>query len=951
MNSLGGGQMGRISLFFLLMICISYALVDPPLMEVHEHNIDIAPQEVFNENVLNRSERTPTLNDASQFFYIEILTLTPSINNTVSGHSDLHPQLIWLVAEKHNKTIRKEYPNGDCPDTVITRKYKPLEIIDIYADYSVNGLLKKVGDNYTYVIENQTEPLLVFNSTDFINPQEVPFKKESCFWCWLTDPILDFFLGGFFEIEKYEVALERASPYANGTINFTHRNITIVRPHLNVTIVGKFRVNYTEDRREYEKVNDSCKRVDTDPKEGFYMLIGSDSKSYEVQNDYMTLIPYSPGSFNTSANTTEDVIYSFSLLSNSNLYKFYPKMDGEYANATYLYSFEVVNDTFGTRFIVAEPVNASNFTPQENITTYAGLYVPVLQETGNHLRSPTEINNLSYNYSRVYEMRNIFYNLSNGPHLAELEFFTWYGNYSVNSSIFVRTKTNLVLSAIETQEGEVTATCYLSGREMPISGENIELKMGNQTKYAKTDSNGICTAIFLVDKSMGTINADYLGSSTQTSAHAVATYSSRKSSGLGSSLIFGSFGLFLLLGLFFAMSFLNITNIAMGFLGGGAAAKSMGGAFPGGSKGKKDKKGKDKPGDKKKGKKKKKKPKKKGFFKDKKGHILFVGGPPLEEEDEKNDFKKKKNFDDEERKKREEERKKKIKREESENDLKRLKYKDEKDKLIEAKQTSDEELLRRLKTRKRHKNYSSKLNKEIRLPQEEIILKKVEIASKNLKDKSILKEYKDNMPKIKLFISQDVYVDELMMKWFADKEAYKTRAFAYKDGLFIRESRMRDSVYLQEAIKHENYHPKSKLDYCIPPKRKIVEGFNEIMKYEDIQLDKTVPIEIKNKTKMIEGKYREWAEEQYLLMKIIGKDKYIVGHLVKGEDYLESQFDKVAGPNKYIEIFYGKKLKGSRADNLEMVYAKNHSLDEVRSVIRNRRKILSEGKYEVEGFD
>jgi hypothetical protein len=559
----------KSAIFLLALCCISFALIDPPVQEVDAHNRGIAPQGIQHQNFLNYSEKEPTLGDPTTFFYVEILTLTPSVNMSVT--SKLHPELIWLVTESHNSTVTEGYDNGYCDKKIVRRHFDEMKPKNVVAFYTLDGLIQKVGNETLYNTANRTV-VLADNETPITGHSEVPFKPS--FLCAMMKFFSKYILGDMIALNCYEESLARASPYATGVYNFTVRNRTIVAPHLSVALQGEFTMDYTEDGLEEHMEDGECE-TNTWDGNGTITLAASDFASYEVQNDYMTIIPYLPGAFSLSGNTSEDVMYHASLLSTSSLYKYYSKMDGKTAGAYYICSFNVTEDGYGTQFILANLTNHAGLLPEDpesqNNYTDAHRILYLIQASG--LRSPTEMNNLSYNYSRIYDIEEVFYNVSNGEHEALLEFYTWFGDYSAPSDIHVSSGTVLALQASAIGDTVVVA-CTLMSRDKPVAGQPVELRVDDQTLVAVTNGLGVCTATFDTGGSSGVVG-EFKGTSELLPSSATYALFASKPMAMAADFSIGNFGLLLLLAGLFAFSFLSLAR-SFNPMGGGAF---MGDAF------------------------------------------------------------------------------------------------------------------------------------------------------------------------------------------------------------------------------------------------------------------------------------------------------------------------------------------------------------------------------------
>jgi hypothetical protein len=132
----------------------------------------------------------------------------------------------------------------------------------------------------------------------------------------------------------------------------------------------------------------------------------------------------------------------------------------------------------------------------------------------------------------------------------------------------------------------------------------------------------------------------------------------------------------------------------------------------------------------------------------------------------------------------------------------------------------------------------------------EAIYARVYEASRNLHDKSLFHDFKWALPypKPSLEIGQDNDIDRALSIAYPNDNPTGTRGFTHirTNTIYLRESGINNQVYIQEVLKHEDYHPYSKLDYSILNNRPKVEGFNEIMKYADIQKDQIIGQSIKD---------------------------------------------------------------------------------------------------------
>jgi len=960
----------RTEFFLVLLASLSFALLDPPVSEVHDHNLDNVYDDVVHENLLNVSEREPTLNDPTTFFYLKALTLTPSVNNSINAEH--HPYLIWLVAEDHERRIKETYDSGHCREW-IERTYDDLEIVNVTAYYELDGLIEKEGNTTIFNTANVTETLA--DNETFRNGEDAKVPFEKGLWCQVVGIVSEFILGDMIDLGCYEESLAYASPYPQGVFNLTVRNLTVVNPRLNVTLKGDFRINYTErgERCSWDGEDCDCEGVDN---EGSIPYSRSDFDSYEIQNDYITVIPYSPRFLNLSGPVSDEVFYHLSLHSNSDLYKYYSVIDEETASAYYLKTFEVVEDGAGIRHIIANETYHKGLLPEDpyELSNYSGNSSLLITEQDMALRNPYEINNQSYNYSRVYLIKDVIYNLTPGEHHVDLEFFTYFGNYTAESDITARYRTVLSIQAMAKEDG-VHVQCSLKANNTGIAGQPVQFDVEGQKKTFTTNGNGTCEGIIQTNLTSGTVRAFYEGSGLYSPSSAEFPFMRTRSVDLGINFLGNNIGLLLLLCGLVAFSIMGLMQtVALG----GPIAGSMGGLFLGGRKGQ----GKDKKKDLKKDDKKKKQKKiedRKKASEKKKGRGEGLPAAGYGKDEEKKGTKEKKDDYYEERKKI-------AKKEESEKQIAAGPppgKPDDDDKKV--RRVTEEEIAvnrrryagtyemkeRYLDNNEVHQAYAQELRGRIQDTHVREIKERVENTCKALGNAKYFEEFVESSRELELKIIPDRNINQFLEK-HGERYPDRTLAFTIDNTVYIRESGMNDERYIQQVIRHENYHPFSKIAYNTDSRKAMVEGFNEIMRYEDILKNKTVPDEIKSDTRIIEGIYRYYAEQQYLMREIIGKDEYIIGHLVKGEKHLQDKFDSIAGNDAFKNIFlrehdpkimenlksdddqmrYMLEVEKSKIEDLKAilidVYSKNgKSVKEISSVIFEADNIPLGGFYEL----
>ena len=954
MNSSSGGSMAKAELFLLLLLTLSFALLDPPTMEAHEHNLGIAPTSLLHENALNLSEREPTFSDPVRFIYVRVLTLTPSVNMSVTSKEELHPKLIWLAAEGHERTMHESHDSGGCEREEKTRNYGEMELQGVTASYSIDGIPKKINGNITFT--TATSAVVLADNATFSNPSDVPFKRGFSLLCWLTG-FSSLSIGGIPILDCDEETLARASPYAIGVYNLTVRNLTVVNPHLNVSLRATFRMNYTEHGTRHFETDDGCESESWDDN-GTLTYTEGDSASYEVQNDYMTIIPHSPTFLNLTVSSSEDIVYYFTLLSNSNLYKYYSRMDNKTATAYYIYTFRVVNDSYGTQFIVADRNGTVGLLPEdpESANNYTGPHSLLAKIEAMNLRNPYEITNQTYNFSRTYLLKEMFANLSEGNHSTEFRFHTWFGNYSMASNLSVRSRTMLTLSAAGGANDTVVVTCALTARNLPAAGQVVELKVGNETQSAVTNSLGICSAEFRTKYKVGTASADYGGSDRLLPATATTQFVRPGFFTFGADLLSNNFALMLLLSILVGFSVFNLVNmLGMGPAGGVLVGNVFSRFFPFAPRGV---------------------PKGKPMVRVKKGKELAVsvamalatGGAGAAAGSKIAGAAAKKAAGDAAKKAME----KKMTREMAEKAgkkkaagaAKRTAKKASAKKKIPAKgitilgkmalQATDEGKYQRdiMEKWKLNEERAKELKEKVQEPHMKVVQEKIDRVVAASDDPAIHARHELNKKfdlKPELRIVGDFDFEHFLVKAYDSQAPYNTLGVTVGNVVYLRHSGVFDEKYIQEVIKHEDYHVVSKLAWDGRTKP-LVEGANEIMKYEDVMREQTTNVD-KTTVHIIEGNYREYAAQQYLVREIVGENNFVAGHCVMGEEHLQKKFDEVVGEGQYKKIF-GEQSVISHEDKiteLQDIYEKKvvKTSDELNFVNTNVNSIKNYGKYDV----
>jgi hypothetical protein len=840
-------------------------------------------------------------------------------------------ELILTYTDSEYQVIEIAPPPEDdddsCDRTIITRTYGDLEVDKVTAYYVVDGLAKKSDDGIIYETASETV-VLADNETSFQNPSAVPFEHEGLY-CMLTGFVSEYVLGGMVNLECGDPLLSRASPYAIGTYNATVRNLTIVKPRLNVTLYATFKIPYEEDGESCHETDEGCECDDWED-EGNITISSSDFKSYEVQNRYTTLIPYSPSFMNLSANTSENVIYYTTVLSNSELYKYYSTMDGKNGNAYYYQDFNLSNDAYGTQFIDAAQIDHADLFPEDpaSANNYTGQRRILLTKSGNHLRSPSEINNMSYNYSNVYNIKEVYYNMTPGPHHADLLLYTWWGNYSVPSDIYSRTSTVMTVYAAPTGAEEVTGLCTLHDRwGNPLAGKGVVLELAGVEKQVRTDASGQCRAVFPFTGSIGTVTATFIGDDTYLAVDAYQMFGTGKSFDFGQGLVIDNPMLLLFFALLGGMA-------AMGIL---SAAGAPGGQLP---------IGKFFPFA--------KKPEGKKMIRKKSSKeiatqvvmALATGGAGAAAGSKIAEEVVKKKVAEEAAKK---EMQKKIRMEVEKKVKKKAGKGGEKEKgvAVVGKKKGGKNVL----TTKRagaagampeddRRKRNDEIVKKRFLPIEDENRAKAEASCEKLGHPEWMDRYEyrritfrsSKTGEERTYLLKRGRIDWQVVDRLESPTTFATthqRRFGNEVRCLInmREDRIHNLSTVLPDGQHEHLHTVNKLDSgkCKPQ----VDGANEVMVYKDSirKLDAMEAEERKAVLEHIESAeartakleavkdnydrlrdgvemtYEDQAAPQYMLKEIIGEDNYNVGHLVLGDEHLRNTFDKVAGKGEYDRIF------------------------------------------------
>lgn len=959
----------RHEIFLLILVSSAFALIDPPVTEVYNHDLSIAPQGLLSYNALNLSEKEPTLDDPTEFYYVKILTLTPSVAMTIN--SEAQPSLIWLAAEGHNRTVDLKQVNGDCGSYERKRSFGDARLENVTAYYTLDGILHDEGGNYTFLTVNQTQ--ILASNGSFQNPVAVPFQRNPA--CSLAENLLGFMFGQEMDLSCNEESLFRASPYPNGTINLTHRDAGLMNPRLNVSLDAVLAIDYDEYWHSCQKDTKGCE-CDSGEDNGTLLLPYHDNQSYEVQNDRMTMLVYSPDLEQLDANTSQDVVYHVSLLSTADLYKYYSVMDNGTASAYYVRSFDVVNDSYGTQFIISNVTNHSGLLPEDPMAldNYTGAHSLDSFIWGMALRSPTEFNNRSYNYSRVYDIKDTFETMAPGAHQARLEFFTYFGNYTALSNVSVRLRTNLTLQVVSYGGGQVMVLCALTGNGSVLAGQEVELNLGDENRGVVTDGSGSCSSLFDYNTSFGTVYATYPESSVYLPSIAQIPFSTGVSFNLGGSLISNNFALLLILSSLLAFSFLGMARSA-----GGAPGLNVAQFYsfaPSGI------------------------PKAEKTVRVKKGNELAVSvamavtaggagaaaGAKVGEEaarkkmmkdaaQKEMDKKVKQAMAESEGKKSGKGVKKKCGDSENKhvateigakrNSMKKQKHDPSNRTLLDIfrRSKSENELLDMMKSPEDRKKFAGMIKILTHDMELDRMANELDVAARHINRHDLASTFRARV--VHYHISDDFPFNALMLKDSpSDPSPGDTHALTVMDergitvaqrkkgehyyDIYLRESRTADKMNLLADALHEKDHPYTALPWD-DAYRGRVEGCIELQTYKRILQHESLTPEEKATYSIVGGRYRDFAAAEYLVENIIGHDHWIVGHYIEGVEHLRTQFDSVAGKGKYDKIFNAGLNDRDKIEALKKIHRTRVALtsDDVQFVENNVKKITDEGKYEI----
>lgn len=507
----------RAAVLLLLIISLSFALIDPPIDDVNRHDASLARNATLHVNPYGLPMRVASINDPMDYAYVRILTIIPSVNGTV--FPSIHPSLVWLAAESHERSVTLDLGDGNCSRTRTVRYFDTEPVTDDLAtEYSIDGL-------------NGTPAILRDTVEVRGNPDGIPF--------------------------------EDSMPDVSSFGMLSNKTMIIRYPRLNVSLDWSFHISYRQEQTVWYLSDDgSCESDGPFLSNGTITYNESDSASYEVQNNRSLIIPVSPGLLSLDADTTPDPSYKLGFLSDGMLYKYYIRMDNQTAGACYFYNFSVETDKYGVETISAAPVNGTFLLPDGTDQVFNGTFTTEDCRSQADLIDGSSLNQ-SHKFSNVYYFLGEFQNLSPGNHLAELQFYGLDGRHeSVISNITAKGETSLSVSAFVIGD-QLIMKCLLTSNGTPVPGREIELAALGETMIGITDQNGSCSQSFAVNKSTVGVSARFLGDGRYLPSIAYASVIGLHApSAQGDILGSGSTMLFIIVGLL-GFSLLRLTDSAI----------------------------------------------------------------------------------------------------------------------------------------------------------------------------------------------------------------------------------------------------------------------------------------------------------------------------------------------------------------------------------------------------
>jgi hypothetical protein len=423
-------------LALFLLLSFQFAYLDPPIKEVADYNNALAPSLMhFNVNYGGVPETTPSFDNPVGFYDVEILGAMPSVSGVVSSNHP--PVILWAWGENHGSSFQKTVP-GDphCSDTTVDRVVGEPVPLDFTATFQAGPKVM------------ETDLL----SGGFANPALDPFSSGDL----------------------------KLPPYFDETANRT------LFPTLNVTVYGEvgFPVVDTWLFDDYKCVpscgksgcTESCScqtRTETD--HSTISASAAANRSFTLGGGNVSSFLALPALGEQADLHPAAVLFTFTDLE---MYKYYVLADGKLLNSSYQYSFNVSQDAYGARHIVAVPWNATG--PQADdadLPGLSGIGNSMAWAVNQTFETPLPLFGWNETYGFV-DALELNYSGRLGKSEFEFRLYDWFHDaHSDFENITTRRPVSLVLS--ETREGNYTERIMvmlvdrlgnrLAGQEVEVS--------------------------------------------------------------------------------------------------------------------------------------------------------------------------------------------------------------------------------------------------------------------------------------------------------------------------------------------------------------------------------------------------------------------------------------------------------------------------------------------------
>ncbi|MFH1285413.1 MAG: hypothetical protein ABIH99_02405 [Candidatus Micrarchaeota archaeon] len=170
--------------FCLAETTLETGLINPPISEVSEHNeqLSAVTSVPLSTAPAGVTTRTPDFSDPFSFFFIKVLTASPSVNDSIDG-ADENTKILWTWGESHGSGpfTSSISSSGDCGGSIqITRQTAGAPVIQEFrADLTLthykkgDGKTEKLEENFTVNVPLASSGAPV-ESTRASNPFSLP---------------------------------------------------------------------------------------------------------------------------------------------------------------------------------------------------------------------------------------------------------------------------------------------------------------------------------------------------------------------------------------------------------------------------------------------------------------------------------------------------------------------------------------------------------------------------------------------------------------------------------------------------------------------------------------------------------------------------------------------------------------------------------------------------------